>query len=70
MLNVQQALMKQSFDARPEGGLIEETQSLARLNFSVFECKFLGTADNRAADLGYRCIRPCLVLKNFRKSIL
>ena len=42
--------MKQSFDAGPEGGLIEEVQSL---NFSVFECKFLGTTGNRAADLGY-----------------
>jgi hypothetical protein len=33
---------------------------LARLNFSVFECKCLGRTSNRAAhvlvDLGYGCI--------------
>lgn len=59
-LNVHQAIMKRTYDARPEGGLIEEIQSLARLNFSVFECKFLGRSGTRAAhvlaDLGYGCI--------------
>lgn len=59
-LNVQQALLPSSYDVRPEGGLTEELKSLARLNFSEFECKFLGRTGNRAAhvlaSLGYGCI--------------
>lgn len=37
-LNVQLALQSQSFDVRPEGGLIEELKSLSKLNLSEFVC--------------------------------
>jgi len=37
-LNVQLALQSQSFDVRPEVGLIEELKSLSKLNLSEFVC--------------------------------
>ena len=59
-LNVQSALQSQSYDVRPEGGLIEELKLFASLNFSDFTCNFLGRSRNRAAhvlaSLGYGCI--------------
>ena len=59
-INVQQAILSRSYDVRPEGVLIEEIKAMAMLNFSNFECKFLGRTGNRAAHvlvgLGYDCI--------------
>jgi hypothetical protein len=60
VINVQAALQSQSYDVRPEGGLIEELKSFASLNFSNFTCNFLGRARNKAAhvlaSLGYDCV--------------
>ena len=59
-LNIQLAMQSQSFDVRPEGGLIEELKSFSRINFNEFVCNFLGRAGNRAshvlASLGYGCV--------------
>ena len=46
-INVQQAILSRSYDVRPEGVLIEEIKAMAMLNFSNFECKFLGRTGNR-----------------------
>ena len=49
-MNVQKAILSRSYDLK----------AMAMLNFSIFECKFLGRTGNRAAHvlagLGYDCI--------------
>jgi hypothetical protein len=59
-LMVQQAMRSDTFDAMPEGALVEELKFLARVNFIDFECNFLSRVGNRAAHamaaLGYGCI--------------
>ena len=56
-IDVQVALQSQSYDVRPEDGLIEELKSSASLNFSNFTCNFFGRVENKAAhvlvSLGY-----------------
>jgi len=74
-LMVQQAMRSDTFDAMPEGALVEELKFLARVNFIDSEFNFLSRVGNRAAHavaaLGYGCIEgEELITSSVPKDVL